>query len=359
MRFAGTFPALLFYLPAGVAADRLDRKRVMMLTEGARLVAMASLAVALLLGVVSIPHVVIVSLVVGSGAAFFQVAEVASIPRIVPAIQRQAALAQNTVRIYLGLIVGQTAGGVLYGLGRAVPFVVDAASYVLSLTSISLIRTRLQEPSEGPRRAPVREGLAWLWVDPLLRTTMLIASGATFVVNSLYLALIVYAQQIGATPAEIGVMVASIGVFGVAGAAAASRLARLLTFRQVVVLALGLKVLLIPVTLVLPSAYAIAVPFGAMFFLDATFSSVVGARQLSLIPDRLQGRVNAAIQVVSLGAVPFGALVVGVTLQVWGPVATILGLSLVMAATTVAGVASRTIAAASREASGSPEAARP
>ena len=348
VRFAGTLPALLFYLPAGVTADRLDRRRLMIVTETARLLATASLAVALLLGVVSIPHVILVSLVVGAGAAFFQVAELAAIPRIVPAPQRRSALAQNLARFYAGLIGGQAAGGVLYAIGRAVPFVVDTATYVVSLATVTFIRTPLQEHAPGSRAVPLREGLAWLWRNDLLRTTVLIAAGATFVVNSLYLALIVYARQIGATSSEIGVMVASVGVFGLAGAAVADRLAKTLTFRQTVLAALGAKAILIPTVLVMPNAYAIAVPFGAMFFIDATFTAVVGARQLSLIPDRLQGRVNGAIQLISLSAVPAGALAVGFTLEAWGAVATVVGLAAIMAATTLAALFSGTIAAASR-----------
>lgn len=347
-RFAATLPLLVFFLPAGVAADRYDRRTTMIATEATRLVVIASVALAVVTGAVFVVHLIAAVFLMGVCATFFNVAEIASIPRIVPAAQRQQALAQNGMRFYVGLIVGQTAAGVLYAVGRAVPFVVDAVSYIASLVSILLIRTPLQEPSAVARRAPVREGLTWLWANDLLRTTMLLAAGNNFVVNSLYLVVIVLAQRdLHASSAEIGVMLASIGVSGVLGSIAAPHIAPLLTFRQVMVLTFGLKAALIPVLLVLPNAYAVGVVLGAMFFADATCGSVVGARQMSLIPDNLQGRVNGAMQLVSLGPVPIGALAAGASLEAIGAGATVLALGGLMLATTLACLASRTIASAS------------
>jgi predicted MFS family arabinose efflux permease len=139
-------------------------------------------------------------------------------------------------------------------------------------------------------------------------------------------------------------MLAFIGVSGVLGSLAAPRIARRLTFRQVMVAALGLKAVLIPFLVVMPNAYALGALFGAMFFIDATWGSVVGARQLSLIPDRLQGRVNGAVQMVSLGTVPIGAVVTGALFEAFGGTSTILAFGAVMVATALAAIASRTIA---------------
>jgi predicted MFS family arabinose efflux permease len=343
-----TLPLLVLYLPAGAVVDRYDRRRVMLVTEGGRLIALGSLALAIAAGAPTLAHVLIVAAIAGSCATFFQVAELSAVSRLVARAQLPAALAQNSARAYIGIIAGQAAGGVLYAFGRAIPFVVDSATYLVSLVSVALIRTPMQEPAGTTARGgSIREGLAWLWRDPFLRATMLLFAGNNIVVNSLYLAVIVIARDHGASSREIGVMLASIGVGGLAGSAAAPRLARRLSLRAVLLLMLGLKAVLTPLLIFMPDALTLGIAFGAMFFVDATGGAAVGARQLAAIPDHLQGRVNGALYQVTLGSVPLASLVVGALLQSAGPTATILALAAVMIATTLAAVASRAIRVAS------------
>jgi MFS family permease len=346
VRFAATLPLLVFYLPAGVIVDRYDRRRVMLATESIRLAAAAVLAAVVALGAATPPFVILVALIIGTGATFFQVAETSAIPRLVPSIQLPTALAQNAARASVGLIAGQTLGGVLYAVGRAVPFVADSVSYLVSFASIVLLRRPLQASvGAGPRGGPMREGLAWLWSDPFLRTTMLLFAANNIVVNSLYVALIVIARALGATSAEIGVMLACIGVGGLAGSVVAMRVATLLPLRTVIVLLLGLKAVLTPVLLFMPNALSLGLVFGAMFFVDATGDAAVGARQLAAIPDRLQGRVNGAIRVVTLGSIPVASLLVGALLQWAGPTATLGLLAALMIATTAAAILSAALRA--------------
>jgi MFS family permease len=347
-RFVATLPLLVLYLPAGAVVDRYDRRGVMLVTEAARLVVIASLALAIVLGVPTLGHVLVVAAIAGISATFFQIAERAAVPRLVPRPQLPAALAQNTARTYVGLIMGQVTGGLLYGIGRALPFVVDCVTYLISFVSVALIRTPLQGPAGTmPRGGPLREGLAWLWRDPFLRTTMLLFAGNNIVVNSLYLALIVIARDRGASSQEIGVMLACIGVGGLAGSAAAPWLAQRLSLRAVVLLMLGLKAVLTPLLVFVPDALTLGIVFGAMFFVDPAGDAAVGARQLATIPDQLQGRVNGALHQVTLGSVPLASLAVGALLQSAGPAATIAALSAVMLVTTIAAVTSGAIRAAS------------
>ena len=344
VRFITTLPLLVLYLPAGALVDRYDRRIVMLFTEGGRLVAIGSLAVAVGLGALTFAHVLIVAAVAGSCAAFFQIAELAAVPRLVPRVQLPAALAQNAARAYVGIIAGQTTGGILYAVGRAIPFIADAATYLISLVSVALIRTPMQEPAGGtPRGGSIREGLVWLWGNSFLRTIMLLFAGNNIVVNSLYLALIVAARDLSSTSQEIGIMLACIGVGGLAGSAAAPQLGRRLSFRAVVLLLLGVKAVLTPLLIFMPNAFALGVVLGAMFFVDATGGAVVGARQLAAIPDHLQGRVNGAIYQITLGSVPVASLAVGALLQSAGPNTTILVLAAVMIATTLIAFFSRAI----------------
>lgn len=88
----------------------------------------------------------------GVAYRFFSIGERASIPQLVARPQLPAAMAQISAREYTGLVAGQSLGGVLFGLGRALPFVADAISDVVSVASLLLVRTRFQEARTAPRR---------------------------------------------------------------------------------------------------------------------------------------------------------------------------------------------------------------
>jgi MFS family permease len=346
IRFAGTLPLLIFSLAVGPIADRYDRRAVLIVCELARLAAIGALIAAVAGEFVTVPLIAVVALIVGTGGTLFAVTERASIRNLVPHDRLPAALAQNQVRANVGLIVGQALGGVLYGVGRLAPFLVDLLSYLVSLVSIALIRTPLQELRSRSTAQPVTEvveGLRFVWNEKFLRTTTLLATGNNLVVNALYLAVIVLARRRGATPGEVGLILAFIGIGGVAGGLIASRLALRLSVRSAVALAFGVKTVLVPALLVVPGTVPIGLVYGAMFIFDGTFDAAIGARQLGMIPDRLQGRVGGTVFLVSVGSVPLASLVVGLLLDAWGPPITFVLLGLVMLATLVAGLTSAVV----------------
>src|SRR5262245_25844798 len=77
-------PFALLALPAGALVDRWDRKRLMILCDIGRALALGSIPLAMALGAVTIPHLAIVSLIEGTLYTFFNIAEMASVPRVVP-----------------------------------------------------------------------------------------------------------------------------------------------------------------------------------------------------------------------------------------------------------------------------------
>ncbi len=218
-RFAATVPILLFMLPAGAILDRLNRKRVMLACEAARALAVGSIALALWISGLTFTQILIVAVISGTGYAFFEVAHRSALRQLVPVSQLPAAAAQNQAREYTGLIAGQALGGLLFGLSRPLPFITDAVSYFVSLGTLLFIRTEFQEQRTVPPRRlhlEIAAGMAWLWRQPFLRTTALLSAGSDFVVNALYLAVIVAAQRRGASSALIGAILAFIGFGGLA-----------------------------------------------------------------------------------------------------------------------------------------------
>src|SRR6266446_9616017 len=138
-------PYALFILPAGALIDRWNRKRVMFLCDTGRALALGSIPVAILLGHLTIVQLYIVSLVEGTLFTFFNLAETACLPHVVAKQQLPAAAAQNSIVDSTSGLIGPSLGGVLYGIGRAIPFLTDAITYGLSVLSLFFIKAKFQE----------------------------------------------------------------------------------------------------------------------------------------------------------------------------------------------------------------------
>jgi MFS family permease len=344
--FAETVPMLLLLLPAGALADRGDRKRIMLACELARGLGMTSLFAAIALDRLTFAHILVIAVVEGVGYSFFTVAERSSLRAIVPSEQLPAAISQNQAREYAALLAGPPLAGVLFALGRAVPFAVDAVSYLASLVTVRLIRTPLQEERQRDAVRMLREiaeGVAAVWRQPFLRATSLLVTGSDLVINALFLTVIVLAQEQGASSTLIGGMIAFIGIGGLLGAAGAPLLARRASVRAVIVGTMVLEAVLVPLLAVAPHPLVIGAIYGAMFLLHPTWNAVVGAYRIRLVPDRLQGRVQSVSSLLALGAVPIGALVVGVLLEALGAEETVLAIAGVMAIVALASIVSRSV----------------
>jgi MFS family permease len=146
--FAQTVPYPLLVLPAGVGVDRWNRRRVMIVSDVVRTLALASLAVAIAFDRLTFTQIVVVALVEGTMFAFFNVAELGALRSVVPVPELPAAAAVEQARVSAVILGGPPLGGFLFGIGRALPFLVDAVSYTFSLVSVLAMRTPFQEERE-------------------------------------------------------------------------------------------------------------------------------------------------------------------------------------------------------------------
>lgn len=315
--FVGVLPYALFALLAGVAADRFNRKRVMIWMDAVRAAAVATLVVALAFDALTFAQIVAVAFVEGSAFVFFNIAEVGAVRSVVPARQLPDAFAAEQARLSVVTLVGPPVGGALFGLGRALPFLADAISYVFSVISLLWMRTPFQEDRERdttPIRAQIREGISWLWAQRYLRTSALIFAGNNFVFQGIFLAFIVVARRDGLSSAAIGALIALFGTAAFCGSLIAGRMGRRLGVRTLMLLSQwtnGLFVLFVfaPNALVLT---ALALP-GA-FIAPWLNAAIIGYRT-AVTPDHLIGRVSSVARNIALLAMPLGPLVTGFLLD--------------------------------------------
>src|SRR5688572_20108574 len=140
-----TIPYVILSLPVGALVDRWDRKRVMVTTDLIRSVVFFSIPLAMLMGWLTVWQVYAVALIEGTMYVFFNIAEVAALPRVVPKEQLGDANAQNMATFGVTGLIGPGLAGFLYqNVGRAIPFLVDAVSYLASAVSLLFIRAGFQ-----------------------------------------------------------------------------------------------------------------------------------------------------------------------------------------------------------------------
>src|SRR5207237_2796818 len=134
--FARLAPAAVLQLPAGVAADRVDRRRMMAAADLVRAATIGVLAVSIGLGDASFSFLTVAALVEGSATVAFVAASTGALRSVVPAPQLPDAVGAVTARIAIVNLGGPPLGGFLFGIARSLPFAVDACSYAASLTSL-------------------------------------------------------------------------------------------------------------------------------------------------------------------------------------------------------------------------------
>ena len=218
--FARLLPQVLFGLIAGVAADRWNRKWLMIGSDTVRALAIASLAATILSGRLAFWQVVVVGFVEGTGSVFFNGAAAGALRSVVPARQLPTAVGAQQARASTVRLVGPPLGGALFGLGRAVPFLVDAGSYAFSILSLLAMRTPFQERREvdtSPLRSQIAEGVRFLWSRPFLRTCALIYGLGNFAMPGLLLVVVVAGTRQGLSGGEIGLLIAVFGACTLAG----------------------------------------------------------------------------------------------------------------------------------------------
>jgi MFS family permease len=337
--FLAMLPHLLFQLPGGVLVDRWHRRTVMLVADGGRALAIGSLVAGLALDELTVAWIGAVAFVEGSLAVFFQLAEQGAVRSVVPRAQLTPALATNEARTRAAGLLGRPLGGILFDLGRAVPFLVDALSYATSFLAVALVRTPLQETRE-PRTArfvtDALEGVRWIMGQPFVRATTLAVAATNFLWQAISLSVIVLLTEGGESATTVGLVLGGIGLGGVLGSVIAPRVQRRMPPHAVVVWANWAWAGLVPLLALDPPPVAMAALLVACGIVGPLWNVVVISYRLSIIPDSLIARVQGASALVALGTIPLGSLIAGLLLESIGAVATLLVLAALMVAVAAA-----------------------
>lgn len=318
---ARALPQMAVLLFGGVLADRLDRRRILMVMQGAQFTVSASLVSMTVSGRVTPLVLYLASVVLAICTAFETPARQALIPNLVPTTELTSALALNSTQRDIGNIVGPALGGVLLALsGPALCYALDALSWLVMLAALFSIAA--EKAASGPvRTQPLQalsEGLVFVWAHPVILSCMVLDFGATLFgsARALYP---IYARDILATGAiGLGLLYASSAVGSVIAAAIMSTLSRIRRaglWTLVGVAVYGACATLFAVSHLFWLSVLLLAGTGAGNIVSAILRGTIN--QLST-PNHLRGRVSAVNSIFTQGGPQLGQFESGIVAQLAG-----------------------------------------
>lgn len=351
---AGTATYLVFGLVSGALVDRWDRKRTMIWSEVGRAALTASIPVALLWDAVSLPQLYAVAILTGALGVLFQTANSTALPHVVGPGQLPAALGVSHAASSAVGIAGSALAGAAYAVGRSIPFLVNVISFLVSAATLRAIRPQFQDARPAALRragdliAEIREGLGWVWGQPVIRLLTIVEAADGLRYGAGYLLIIELGRRVGADALQIGLVFGGAGIGALVGGLLAARAARRFPLGRIAILLLWAEAAAFPLYAVAPSWTWLALVALLESVFVPIYSVAMSNFRLTITPDHLRGRTNSAVGTLVTGAMSVGTIASGLLLEHIGATALALGCAGWLLALALATTASRTIRAAGR-----------
>ncbi|MGH3295915.1 MAG: MFS transporter, partial [Trebonia sp.] len=309
---------LVFGLFAGALVDRLDRRRTMICCEIGRALATGAVAAALGLGELRLPYLYAFAVVTGMLSTLFQAADTAALPNVVGPGRLARAMGVTQGASNLVRVSGATLGAVVYAFGRVMPFLVNSISFLASALALRLMRSPFQEETGRPGKrsagemiGDIREGLSWLWQQPVIRFLTVMQTADNLRYGSGYLVIISLAEAVRATPTEIGLVFTGAAIGALAGSLVADRAVARFSLGHIAVAMLWAEALIFPLYVLAPNALCLGLVAAGESVITPIYWVAIGTYRLNLAPDHLRGRTSAAVQALTTGALSLGTILGG------------------------------------------------
>lgn len=316
-------PWLLFGLYAGAIADRVDRRVVVMLADGARACVVGLLCVVIATGHIDIRVVLVAMFLLGVAEVFADTTSATLLPMLVS----KADLGIGNARfmastLVANQIVGPPLGAFLFAVGMVWPFATQAVCVSLGVVLIARVATPkggVRDASQTHIRRDIAEGVRWLMAHAAVRTLALVIFvfnvtwGAGWSVLVLYSLDHLHMGEIG-----FGLLTTAAAVGGLIGTGAYGWIERHIALSTVMRTCLLLEVLTHLALALTTSGWVAAlvmVGFGAYAFVWATVSQTVRQR---VVPTEMQGRVGSVYMVALVGGLVIGQAIGGWLAEEWG-----------------------------------------
>jgi len=308
-------------LIVGVWADRWHRRPIMVVANLGRMIALGSISVTFVFGILHLYQLYIVAAVVGIFTVFFDVAYQSYLPSLI----ERADLVEGNSKLETSQSAAQVVGPALAGfliqvVGAAEAIAADALAFLTSAVFIFSIKK--QEPKPQPSGedpdfiVELKEGAQIVIKSPILRRIAACTATSNLGSSIFFAVFLIYVyDRLQLSPGTVGVIFA-IGSIGVlVGAIAAARVASSIGLGRAIVISIfvgGIGLLAIPLVSLGPAVpILIGIQILTGFSIPVYNINQVSLRQ-AITPDRIQGRMNATMRTIVWGTIPVGSLIGGV-----------------------------------------------
>ncbi|WP_431919789.1 MFS transporter [Nonomuraea jabiensis] len=322
----GFLPHLVASLPVGALVDRHRRRPLMIWCNVCQAVVLGSVPLAALLDGLGFAQLYAVAVVAALLSVVFDTAYQSYLPTLLRGEQLVEGHGKLSVSMSFATVAGQSgAGALITAIGAARAVTVDAVSYLVSATTLALVRA--EEPVPAPRPAGARlrteivEGLRYVLGDPLMRPVVLANALVSAAIGGVWSLWIVYVyNELHWTAVQTGICMAVSAAGGIVGGLLTRRLTqrwglpRLMLFGVV-----GYALDLVPTLLAGPgTAGYVLVTVGHCLAIAVQMTYIAANRSFRqlICPPELMGRMNATSRWLALGSKPLFAVLFGL-LATW------------------------------------------
>jgi len=314
-------PLLLFGVWGGVVADRLDKRRTLIWTQSSAAVLAVALWLIVLTGITQLWMIYVLAFLLGVVTVFDNPARQAFVIEMVGHDDVANAVGLNSAVFNGARLIGPAIAGIsIHAIGISPSFLLNAVSFIPVVAALGAMRTReLVRHTHLPRsKGQVREGLRYVWQEPVLRSTLvLVTVVATFGFNFIIVLPLMASYAFGGDAGLYGLLFALLAGGSLVGALVAAARARpsrpLLVWSAVAFSGFAMLVALAPNALWAGIGLVPMGAFSMVFIATANSTLQLTSRH------EMRGRVMTLYALVFLGSTPIGGPLIGWISQQWGP----------------------------------------
>lgn len=325
-------PWFVFAVPAGLVADRVDRRRLILRMDTLRALAFLAAAAALWAALPLTPApvrgvsdpglfalILGAALVVGMAEVFRDNAAQTMLPALVPHDRLERANGRLwSVELAGNALIGPALGALLIAAALPMPFLANAAAYALAALLVARLAGRFRPGPSGPRnwRRELREGLAFLAGAPLLRSLAWITGVWNLLFQMVMIALVLHVQEnLGLGAPAYGLILAAGAVGGILGGFCGERIVERLGPARTAQWMLASTAPAFLAIALAPGPLALALVLAVFEFTGIVWNTVSVSYRQRMIPDRLLGRVNSLYRLLAWGMMPVGLIASGLIVR--------------------------------------------
>lgn len=323
---ARILPIIIFSFIAGPAADTLNRRRILFVTQTAMALVALILAILTFTGQITIWYIYLLTAVQATAVAFDGPARQAMIPNIVSPEDLPSAFSMSSIAQNTGSIIGPALSGiVIVSLGQGYTYFFNAVSFLAVIVALVLIGPVLQDSKKsGIHLSAAMEGVRFIFTKPIILSTMLMDFVATFFASANTMMPIVAKDILKVGEIGYGWLSSGQAIGSVVAGIVVSQVQKLhkqgLTF-LVAVIFFGAATILFGSTTLFSIAMIALIMMGAADAVSTIIRNTI--RQLNT-PDHIRGRMTAVNQIFFQGGPQFGEVESGIVAALFGVPAAII-----------------------------------